>query len=94
MVNIGSIVEEAVERDCQAIKLFIKVMPNFHYYVCISYELSNQIYRGESYKLARTRQGNKFPRDMSRDVLYLIIKQIEKENLGIKIELAASNKEQ
>jgi len=86
-VNIGSIIEEAVGSNYHAMKLFTKVMPNFQYYICISYGLSNWFYRGESYKLARTGQGNKFSRNIYRDISYLIIKQIKKENLDIKIEL-------
>ena len=74
LANIRSIVEEAVERDWQVIKLFTKVMLNFKYYICISYGVSNTFYRGENYKLAGTRQGNKFSRDMYRDISYLIIK--------------------
>ena len=89
MANIGSIIEEAIERVHYAMKLFIKVMPNFKYYVCISYGLSNQFYGRESYKLTGTKQGNKFSWDMYRDVSYLIIKQIEKENLYINIDSSA-----
>ena len=77
--NIGSIVEEVVGRNRYAMKLYTKLMPNFRHYVSTAFGVSTDFYGGEDENLTRTRQDNKFSRDICRDVSCLIIKQLEKK---------------
>ena len=60
LLNIGSIVEEAVGRNRYAMKLYTKLIPNFRYYVSTVFWVSTNFYEGEDKNLAGTRQGNKF----------------------------------
>ena len=63
--------------------LFTKIIPVFNYYINTGFGLLSEYYRGRDNLLASTEQGNKFSGNMHRDVSYLIIKQLEKEKLGI-----------
>ena len=53
-----------------------------------------KFYGGETMKLAGTGQGNKFSGYVCRDILCLIIRQIEKERLGMVIESLHASKMQ
>ena len=54
----------------------------FQYYLCISYGMSNDYYRGKKDRIGGTWQGNYFVEDMCRDKSYLIIKIPEEKELG------------
>jgi len=73
-------------------KLIIKVMPNLKHFISTEYKISNEYYKGEEMKLAGTGQGNKFSRDIYRDISYLIIRQIELKNLGVIMKVPISQK--
>ena len=60
LVNIGSIIKESVGKNKKAMKLFIKTMPVWYYYICTGYCISNVYYRGQNTPQAGTGQGNKF----------------------------------
>jgi len=81
--KIGSIVEESTGRNRKAMVLFTKIMPHFKHHVQTGYGISERYYGGKEDELAGTGQGNKFSGDMCRDISCLIIKQLEKEQLGI-----------
>ena len=83
LANVGSIVEESVGRNRSAMKLFTKLMPNFNRHVSAGYGISKEYCEGEEEKLEGTGQGNKFSGDMCRDVSCLIMRQIEKQLIGI-----------
>ena len=61
-------------------------MPNWKYYISIGYRISNEYYGGEDMKLAGTGQGNKFSRDICCNMSYLMIRKLEKEDLGMKVK--------
>jgi len=81
--NVGSIVEESVGRNHNAMILYTKIMPKFERHISTAYGVSEGHY-GRDIDLAGTGQGNKFSGDMCRDISCLIIKQLEKKNLGIE----------
>lgn len=91
---MGSIVEESAGRNREAMLLFMKIMPIFNHYVCTGFRISNTPYGGRQEQLAGTGQGNKFSRDMCRDVSCLIIKEIENRNLGIKFKAPIREEEE
>ena len=80
--NVGSIVEESVGHNRNAMILYTKIMPHFQRYISTGYGISQEPYGGDV-ELAGTGQGNKFSGDMCRDISCLIIKQLEIQNLGI-----------
>ena len=47
MLNIESIIEESAKIDRKAVKLFTKVILIFQYYICTSYSMSKNYYRGK-----------------------------------------------
>ena len=80
--NVGSIVEESVGHNRNAMILYTKIMPHFQRYISTGYGISQEPYGGDV-ELAGTGQSNKFSGDMCRDISCLIIKQLEIQNLGI-----------
>jgi len=80
--NAGSIVEESVGRNQNAMKLFTTIMPKMQRHVSTAYRVSDRFYGGDI-DLAGTGQGNKLSGDICRDISCLIIKQLEVQNLGI-----------
>ena len=80
--NVGSIIEESVGHNRNAMILYTKIMPYFEHHICTGYGVSDNYYGGIM-KLAGTGQGNKFSGDMCRDISCIIIKQLEIQNLGI-----------
>ena len=89
--NIGGIIEESAGRDRNAMKLITKVMPNLKHYVCTGFGISSSYYGGEENNLAGTGQGNRFSGDLCRDTSCLIIKEIEKQQLGMNINSNVTN---
>ena len=70
-------------------------MENWKHYVSTGHSISEKYYGREQMKLAGTGQGNKFLWDMCRDTPCLIIRQLEKERLGMVIKsLHAAKKHQ
>ena len=55
------------------------------YYLSTAFGISENYYRGECDQLAGIGQGNCFLGDVYRDTSYLIIKEIERQELGMKI---------
>ena len=91
LAEIGSIVEESAGRDRAAVKLMSKVIPNWRHYIRTGYGISKSYYGGELDPLAGTGQGNRFLGDVCRDTSCLILKVIEKNNLGMNFESLISN---
>jgi len=91
LANIGGIIEESVGRDRAAMKLIAKVIPNLRHYIQIAFGISKSYYGGEKKRLAGTGQGNRFSGNICRDSSYLIIKEIEKRELGIMVISKLSN---
>ena len=58
-------------------------MPNFNKHASTEHSVSQNYYGSKDEKLEGTGQGNKFSGDMCRDVSYLIIRQIERQLIGI-----------
>jgi len=54
LANIGGIIEESVGRDYIAIKLIIKVIPNWRHYIWTGFGISESYYEGEDDQLAGT----------------------------------------
>ena len=54
LANVGSIVEESVERNRKAIMLFTKIIPVFNHYICTGFGISEESYGGIEQKLAGT----------------------------------------
>ena len=52
--NLGSIIKEFVGCNGEVMRLFMKIMPKFHYYVCTSYRVSAIFYGRERIELAGT----------------------------------------
>ena len=50
-----------------------------------AFGISENYYRGEEKRLAGTGQRSHFSGDVCRDISYLIMRVIEKENVGMKI---------
>ena len=71
--NVGSIAEELVGRNHNAMKFFTSIMPNFQHHANMAYGISDGFHRSHI-ELADTGQGNKLLRNMCRDVLCLFIK--------------------
>ena len=65
-------------------KLFTKIMPVWQRYVYIGYRISSKYYSILEMDLVGTGQGKKFSVSLCRDTSCLIIRDIEKKNLGIK----------
>ena len=86
LANIGRNVEESIGRDRQAIKLITKVIPNWEYHLSTAFGISEKYYGGEQRHLAGTGQGNQFSGDVCCDISCLIMKVIEKENLGMRLK--------
>lgn len=80
--NIESIVEESVGRNRKEMILYTKIMPNFENHVNTGYGISQEYYGGRN-SLDGTGQGNKFSGDICHNILCLIIRQLELQNLGI-----------
>ena len=61
-------------------KLFIKIIIRFYYHTSTGYRVSTQYYGVNFQELVEIGQKSKFLDNVSRDTLFLIIFQIEKEN--------------
>ena len=57
------------------------------YYICTGFGISPESYGSERQQIGRTRQGNRFSGDTSRNTLCFIIKEVEVKELGAIIEL-------
>ena len=77
LANVRSIVKETVGQSRHVMKLFTKLMPKFKRCTSTCYGTSGNYYRGDQELLAGAGQVNKFSREMCRDVLCLIVCQIE-----------------
>ena len=62
------------------------------HYLSTAFGISENYYGGESNQLAGTEQGNRFSKDVRRDTLCLIIKEIEWKKLGMKIHSKLTKK--
>ena len=91
LTNIRGIIKESAGRDRTAVKLIVKVISNWRYYILIGFGISDSYYGGKNNKLAGTGQGNRFSGDVCRDLSCLIIKDIEKKDLGMIVVLKVSN---
>ena len=83
--NTCSIVQESVGTDRREIKLIIKTIRNFRHYLCTNFGISQNYYGGELDNLAGTGQGNTISGNHCRDVSCIIIREIEKQNLGMQV---------
>ena len=86
LVDLGGIIEESVGRNREAMKLIMKVIPNWKYYLYTGFGISSSYYGGENERLTGTEQDNKFSGDLCRDTSCLIIREIEKKRLEMFIE--------
>ena len=86
LAEIGGILEESVGHDRAAMKIISKVIPNWKHYICTGFGISESYYGGENDRLAGTGQGNRFSGDVCRDSSCLIIRSIERKNLGMQFE--------
>ena len=66
--------------------LIMKVIPIMQHYICTSFSISNQSYRGIDDPHVGTGQGNITSGNICRNKLCLVIKYIEKKNLGATIK--------
>ena len=62
-------------------------MPNFKYFVYMSYRMNKSYYSINENKIGRTRQGNCFVGDICRDESCIIIKVPEEKGLRMIIEV-------
>ena len=67
------------------IKLLMKVLPVMNHFVCTSFGVSETSYSGLNEKQAGTGQGNGVSVNICRDLLCLVIKEIETDNKGVII---------
>ena len=72
-------------------KILMKLIPRWKHYISTAYGISD--YGRKECELAGTGQGNKFLGDLCRDMSCMIIKVLEKEELGIKYKSKLSQKE-
>ena len=79
-------IEESVQRNREAMKLIMKVIPNWKHYLYTGFGISSSYYGGENERLTGTGQDNKFSGDLCRDISCLIIREIERKRLGMFIE--------
>ena len=78
-------------RDRSAIKLIMKIIPNWRHYIRTGFGISNAYYGGEYDRLAGTGQENRFSGDVCRDTLCLIIKCVKTKDLGKNFKSNAVN---
>ena len=90
LAEIGGILEESVGRDRAVMKLISKVIPKWRHYICTGFGISDFYYGGENDPLAGTGQGNRFSGDVCRDSSCLIIRNIERMNVGMNFESRVS----
>ena len=91
LVNIGSIIEESIGVNRNGMQLFSKIIPRWKHYIYTSFGISNMYYGGDDREMAGTGQGNKLSGDICRDTSCLIIKQLEKRNLGVEMTSKVTN---
>ena len=90
LAEIGGILEESVGRYRAVIKLISKAIPKWRHQICTGFGISDFYYGGEDNPLAGTGQGNRFLGDVCRDSSCLIIRDIERMNIGMKFESRVS----
>ena len=73
--------------------LFTKIMLIFEHHICTMYSISENYYRGEENPMARTCQSNRFSGDFYRDTLGLVIRVLEKQELGMIIQSPITNEQ-
>ena len=52
LANVGSIVEESVKRNREAMLLFMKIKLIFNYYAYTGFDISNELHGGRQEQLA------------------------------------------
>ena len=78
LANIGSVLEEAVARNRQAMKLCTKIMPKFKRCASAGHGVSKSCHGGNEEAMAGTGQGNKFSGGVCRDASCLMTRSVEK----------------
>ena len=61
-------------------------MPNLKHHIYLDFSISSNYYRGEESLLAEKAQENKFSRNLCCNTSYLIIKEIQRHQIGFKIK--------
>ena len=90
--NIYRIVEESLGVLREGIKLIAKVIPVMKYYLYTGFRISTILYGRPTEEIVGTRQENRFSGDGSRDTSFYIIREIEKQKLGVAIRSPIVNK--
>ena len=85
LANLCCLAEETVGVERNPCIVFLKLIPHFHHYVSTSFGISNLRYGGEDELLAGTGQGNVLSGNACRDLLCLIFKRLEKDELGVTL---------
>ena len=80
LAKVEGILEESAGRERKVLKLISRVILNWNHYVSTLFEISRLYYGSEDNHLTGTGQGNGFLGDTCRDILCLIMKQIENKN--------------
>ena len=94
LVNIGGMVEESAGRSRKVIQLITKVIPNWQHFISTNFGISSEYYGGQNNKLAGTGQGNRFSGDVCRDTSCLIMKVIEQEKVGMRLESVITKRDE
>ena len=76
------------------IQLLTKVISRFEYFICTSYRVSEEFYKGLLDLLVGIGQGNVLSRNIYWDILHLVIKVPENKKLEIIIIPPISKKEE
>jgi len=84
LINIGGLLEESLGRDRNVMKMLTNLIPRWKHYVSTAHGISKRYYGGSENELAGTGQGNKFSGDLCRDTSCMIIKVLEKNEMGVK----------
>jgi len=91
LVNIGALIEESIGVNRNGLKLITKIIPRWKHHICTAFGISESYYGGIDHEMAGTGQGNKFSGDVCRDTSCLIIRQLEKQQFGVKMHSRMNN---
>jgi hypothetical protein len=86
LAEIGGILEESTGKDRKAMKLIAKALPILKHFVCTGFGVSSLYYGGREDRLAGTGQGNRFSGDVCRDSSCIIIRSIERKEVGMMLQ--------
>ena len=78
--------QDSVGLETKHIQLITKILPIMEYYVSTSFGLSKEYYGGRRETIAGTGKGNVVFVNIFRCSSWIILRDIEKENLGVFIK--------